>query len=181
MTTLGWESFESKGMTVRQIKSPVDFLKAWNLLLCAHSGPIAVLNDPISAAWLDAYANIAWIPDEGGREQILQAEVGFTGVSLALADTGTLMLAEDSGYARLVSNMVSCHIALVPENRLVANWQSALERLDAEQAHRPRIMSFISGPSQTADIQGQLVRGMHGPIAVEAWIVPAVEGPLRLT
>ncbi len=181
MTGLGWESFAKKGITVRHIDSPVDFLKAWNVLLETHFGPVAVLNDPISATWLDLYENICWIPDDGGRAEILRAQVGFTGASLALADTGTLVLAEDSGFARLVSNMVSCHVALIPENRLVANWQTALERLDQGRSHRPRILSFISGPSQTADIQGQLVRGMHGPTAVEAWIVPAVEGPLTLT
>ncbi len=181
MTPPGWQAFERKGFTVRHIQSPVDFLKAWNAILGSHRGPVAVLNDPIAAAWLDRYENICWIPDEGGRAEILRSQVGFTGASFALADTGTVVLAEDSGYARMVSNMVACHVALVPENRLVANWEGVLERFGVEHARQPRILSFISGPSQTADIQGQLVRGMHGPVAVEAWIVPAVDGPLNLT
>lgn len=181
MTALGWQAFERKGFTVRHIQSPVDFLRAWNALLLSHPGSVAVLNDPISAQWLDPYDNICWIPDDGGRAEILQVHVGFTGVSWALADTGTLVLAEDSGYARMLSNMVSCHVALIPENRLVAHWQAVLERLGSGHSHQPRIMSFISGPSQTADIQGQLVRGMHGPTAVEAWIVPAMDGPVTLT
>lgn len=169
-----------KGFTVRTIQSPVDFLKAWNALMTPPRGPVAVLSDPITNQWLDRYLNIAWIPDETGKEYIVKADVGITGASYAIVDTGSLLLAEDSGFARLVSTMVSCHITLIPENRIRATWQDAVRDL-RQGDHMPRILSFISGPSQTADIQGTLVKGMHGPVHVEAWLVPALDGPVILT
>ncbi|NMP21310.1 lactate utilization protein [Sulfobacillus harzensis] len=175
------ERLNQKGFHVRRIQSPIDFLKAWNTVVRDVSGPIVVLSDPITNLWLDRYDNVTWVPEDAGRDVVFRAALGFTGVSFALADTGTVMLAEDSGYARLVSNMVPRHIALIPENRIAANWQEAVSRLRQESSHLPRILSFISGPSQTADIQGTLIRGMHGPIHVEAWLVPPVSGASTLT
>lgn len=170
-----WQRFLDKKFTVRRIVSPVDFLKAWNVVAAAPAGPIVVHNDAVTRLWLDAYANIAWIPDDNPGTSVSHAAIGFTGASLALTQTGTLLLAEDSGFARLVSNMVPTHIALVPENRVVSDWHEALSRLKREENRVPRILSWISGPSQTADIQGALVYGMHGPLRVEVWIVPAVD------
>ncbi|MCL5116567.1 MAG: lactate utilization protein [Firmicutes bacterium] len=169
------ERLQMKGFTVREIHSPVDFLKAWNAVMVPPQDPVTVLTDPITTTWLDPYANVRWIPDDGGRSLIMDSQLGFTGVSFALAETGTVVLAEDSGYGRLVSNMVTRHVALIPENRIVENWEEALQTMRRVVGRIPRIMSFISGPSQTADIQGTLVRGMHGPVQVEAWIVPPID------
>lgn len=168
------ERLQKKGFHVRQITSPVDFLKAWNEAVVSTQLPVVALNDPVTSLWLDRYENVRWIPDDGGRQHVFSAQLGFTGASLVLAQTGTLLLAEDSGYARLVSNMVPRHVALIPEDRIVTDWKQALDRVRREAGRIPRIMSWISGPSQTADIHGTLVQGMHGPIAVEAWIVPAM-------
>lgn len=172
---------QEKGFAVREIQSPVDFLKAWNAVIGSHPEPTVVLSDPVTNLWLERYDNITWIPDDGGRDAVFSAAIGFTGASFALEDTGTLLIAEDSGYARLVSNMVPYHIALIPVNHIVANWQDAIQQLRDHASHMPRVLSFISGPSQTADIEGTLIRGMHGPIRVEAWLVPEVDVPRILT
>lgn len=176
-------TLREKGFGVREIASPVDFLKAWNEVVVPAPGPVAVLTDPVTTAWLDAYDNICWIPDDTGtRSSVLEAGMGITGVTLALAKTGTLLLAEDSGWARLVSNMVPVHIALIPENCVVLDWRQALDAVNRQAGRTPRIMSWISGPSQTADIQGTLVKGMHGPLHIEAWLVPGMkDAPLVLS
>ena len=171
----GWERFSQKRFTVRHIESPVDFIKAYNEALVPPQGPVVVHSDAITRRWLDQYDNLVWVPEDGGRDAVMTAQAGFTGISLALLETGTLLLAEDSGYARLVSNMVPLHIALIPKNRLVNDWSEALAHLRARDGRVPRILSWISGPSQTADIDGTLIYGMHGPLAVEAWIMPPEE------
>lgn len=117
------------------------------------------------------------------RDQLLAAQCGITGANAVVADTGTLALAEDLGFGRAASNVPPVHVALVTADSVVENL------LDAAQVARgyaalhlgkpvPRYLSLITGPSKTADIGLNLVRGMHGPKAVHVliWNRPKAEG-----
>ena len=57
------------------------------------------------------------------------------------------------------------HIVLVDKNDLVPTMEQAWERINhaLETTGRPRGINFIAGPSSTADIEGELVYGAHGP------------------
>ena len=93
-----------------------------------------------------------------------EAEVGFTLGDLAVAETGSLVLSAGPGRARLASLASVHHVALVPSSSIVATMEEAFGRLSA------RTSVIITGPSRTADIEGVLVRGIHGPR--ELWVVP---------
>ena len=91
------------------------------------------------------------------------ASVGVTGTFLAVAETGTLVLVHSDADRRLASLSPPHHLAIVNVRDIVATLDEALVRLPRENA------VFVTGPSRTADIEGQLVRGVHGPKQV--WIV----------
>ncbi|HKV44343.1 MAG TPA: lactate utilization protein [bacterium] len=107
-------------------------------------------------------------PNGSWREHLLAAQFGITGAQAIVADTGSLVLAEDLGFGRAASNVPPTHIALVTADSVVEQLldAAALARGYAALHLRrpvPRYLSLISGPSKTADIGFTLVRGMHGP------------------
>lgn len=94
---------------------------------------------------------------------VWEAEVGITRVDLAIAETGSLLLSAGPGRRRLGSLTCKVHLALVPADAIVANLAEGLARMSC------RTSVFITGPSRTADIEGVLVRGVHGPR--ELWVL----------
>jgi len=92
-----------------------------------------------------------------------EAEAGITGVDYAVAESGTLVIAHDTNQPRLVSLAPIMHIALVSATRIVATYEQAVEAMYADTEHIPSHVTFTTGPSMTADIQGRPFKGMHGP------------------
>jgi LUD domain len=123
------------------------------------------------------------------RGRLLGAQFGITGANALVADTGTLVLVEDSGFGRATSNIPPGHIALVTADSVVEDLLDAavvargyavlhLNRTGSPPRVLPRYVSLISGPSKTADIGHTLVRGMHGPRTVHVliWDRPKAAG-----
>ena len=92
-----------------------------------------------------------------GGEPIWEAEVGVTTADLAIAETGSVVLATGPLRSRMISLSPAMHVVLVPKDRIVATLAEAFARLS------DRTTVLITGPSRTADIEGVLVRGVHGP------------------
>lgn len=88
--------------------------------------------------------------------------VGITGVSAAIAETGTLMLASGPQTPAGVSLLPETHVAIVPSSALLATMEDAWVRLRG-QAPMPRAVNFVSGPSRTADVEQTVTLGAHGP------------------
>jgi L-lactate dehydrogenase complex protein LldG len=90
------------------------------------------------------------------------ADAGITGVDFAVAESGTLGLIHDKDQARLISLAPILHIAIVPVERIVPVYEPVVESVFKKEPF-PSQFVFITGPSMTGDIQGQLFKGMHGP------------------
>jgi len=93
---------------------------------------------------------------------IFSYDVGVSTAQAAIAETGTLVL--DSAYERhrLVSLVPPVHIAIVNASAIVENLSDALTLLQKDKEISPAI-TFITGPSRTADIELTLTIGVHGP------------------
>ncbi len=96
--------------------------------------------------------------DDGGAPFDLDA--GGTAVTAAIAETGTLVI--DSGATpQTWSLLPPLHIAVVPEARIVPDLLDILPGSDT--ATQPSARVLVTGPSKTADIEGVLITGVHGP------------------
>ena len=93
-----------------------------------------------------------------------QADAGLTGVHAALAETGTLICNSDAAHARGASLAPPVHVAIVRGRDVLPDLLDYLPRLEGvTPAELPSSQVLITGPSKTADIEGVLITGVHGP------------------
>lgn len=111
-----------------------------------------------------------------GEENIRKAEHANVGIAISevtLAESGTVVLFSDKDKGRTVNFLPSTFIALVPLSTLVPRMTQAalkIEEIYHETGHIPSCINFITGPSNSADIELKLVVGVHGPFKA-AYIV----------
>ena len=107
------------------------------------------------------------VSQEELRSCAASSGVGITGVDYAVAETGSVVLIPRQGVARLVSLAPPIHMAIVQPSDVVATLDDVFlfRRLAYYQGDRNMgsYLNFITGPSRTADIEQQLVIGVHGP------------------
>ncbi len=88
------------------------------------------------------------------------ADVGLSTVDAALAETGSVIVTSGPGRSRLATLLPPVHIALVPVSRLTPDLFTFTA---ARSGAQPAMMTIISGPSKTADIEQTMAIGVHGP------------------
>lgn len=118
-------------------------------------------NDARLAAmpWRDAGV----LPRFGSIDSAEPAAMSFA--DLAIAEFGAVVSLTGRGNPARNSLLPEHHIVLVDASDLVATAEEAWSRIAGimDRRARPRGIQFIAGPSSTADIEGQLVYGAHGP------------------
>lgn len=106
------------------------------------------------------------IHEAGSPASVADAPAGLSGAELAIAETGSVLLAENALEARVVSMLTLTHFVLVSESKLVPMLDDAaaiLQRLARAGSDQRHYMSFVTGPSRTADIERTLTIGVQGP------------------
>lgn len=104
-------------------------------------------------------------PREKDWEAIRAVEFGIGGADYALADTGTLVLFSAQSTARWISLAPEVHIVLLPVERILPSLDEVFAQLSLSEdlSSFGSAITFITGPSRTADIELTLVMGAHGP------------------
>ena len=95
-------------------------------------------------------------------QEIFGFDVGITNAQAGIAETGTLVLDSARERHRLVSLVPPVHIAIIKASAIVETLGEALALLRNDNEISPAI-TFITGPSRTADIELTLAIGVHGP------------------
>ena len=107
------------------------------------------------------------------------ARVGITAVSAALAATGSLVLESGAGRHRATSLLPDLHIALMRADQILPDletWTAAQAGQGNPAFKRSSNTVIVTGPSKTADIGHQLVKGAHGPRELHILVLPAARG-----
>jgi len=103
-------------------------------------------------------------------QALAHVDLGLTFAHAALIDSGSLVLVAGRGRPRAASLLPPTHVCLVPRSALAPD-VSALPGLLRDHSDTadlpPSCLNLVTGPSSTADIELVLVRGVHGPGALD--------------
>jgi len=93
-----------------------------------------------------------------------QAEVGFTLCEALIARNGSIMLSSAGGAGRRLSIYPPIHIVVAYTSQIVIDLKDAFKLLKSKYGSQlPSMLTIVTGPSRTADIEKTLVMGAHGP------------------
>jgi L-lactate dehydrogenase complex protein LldG len=114
----------------------------------------------LAPEWLPA--DFQFVVDNGLSAIELDGFDGvLTGSTVAIAETGTVVLQNVAGQGRRAVTLVpDYHLCLVRVEDVVETVPEAMDRLRATSS---LATTFVSGPSATADIEMTRIKGVHGP------------------
>jgi L-lactate dehydrogenase complex protein LldG len=117
---------------------------------------------------------------ERQRAATIASFIGVTSADFCLADTATLVMRSRPGQPRSAALVPSIHIAVIHLDRILADMKELFALLRWDENYRQEglsnYMSFISGPSKTADIEATMVHGAHGPREVHLFVITELTG-----
>ncbi|OLN32895.1 LUD domain-containing protein [Desulfosporosinus metallidurans] len=123
---------------------------------------IATINTEISNK-----VTVSQVKDEI-KQTVSTLEYGITGADAIVEQNGTIALLESEGNVRFTSNLPYNHIVVAGLDKIVHTLEDALTVCRTTSVYGMgkdmlSYISFLSGPSRTADIEFKMVQGMHGP------------------
>ncbi len=92
------------------------------------------------------------------RTRVDDYTFGITAAAGAIAETGTLILSDNTTSTRLAALAPWAHIAVIRPAQIHPDIPAALADMPAD----PNLI-WVTGPSKTADVEGILIEGVHGP------------------
>jgi hypothetical protein len=99
------------------------------------------------------------------------ADFGLCEAIAAVAEIGSVLLAHDAQTPRSVALLPPAVGFVVPASTIVSRITGALEMLDARGTALPSCLTFVRGPSRSADIGSVTCFGAHGPGQVWLWVL----------
>ncbi len=114
--------------------------------------------------------------EDPSPQSIAQADLGVSRAALAIAETGSVVVAGNDLLSRLTTMLPLIHVVLVDVEKMAKSLDDAGEFLRRIALGGPagpvRYASFVSGPSRTADVEKTLSTGVHGPRELHVILMP---------
>jgi L-lactate dehydrogenase complex protein LldG len=103
---------------------------------------------------------------------LLQTDIGLTLCECLVARTGSVMISSRQASGRRVPVYSNFHVVVAYSSQLVNNVKDGLKLIRDKYGNQlPSMISTISGPSRTADIEKTLVQGAHGPREIFVFLI----------
>jgi len=133
--------------------------KDWPVLFCFDPIVQKILRD-------------SGIPYVSRREEFLEAKIGITRCESLIARLGSVMVSSHLSPGRKINVYPDAHLVLGYTSQLVPDLKHALSAIRRKYNHNyPSMISLITGPSRTADIEKTLVLGAHGPRELYVFLI----------
>jgi len=98
------------------------------------------------------------------ESDFLNLNIGLTGCEFLVAHLGSVLISSAQISGRRLNVFPETHIVVAHQSQLTDYLDRALENMQIKYKNGlPSLISNITGPSRTADIEKTLVLGMHGP------------------
>jgi L-lactate dehydrogenase complex protein LldG len=115
------------------------------------------------------------LPQKEAVGVLAAADVGVTWAAKGVALEGAMLEVVFDDSEKLASSLPIVHIALLESSSILRDLSEAMPLVgglvrDAPPGRKP-VISFISGPSKTGDIEMRLLYGVHGPHTVHAVVL----------
>jgi Uncharacterized conserved protein len=126
--------------------------------IATHSG---VLTDSIVPS-----LNLTTLRADAGYDvhEMESCDAGITECDALIAQTGSVLVTNRSCGGRALSVLPPHHVVLARRDQLLRDLPAAFQLLKRKYAgNYPSMISFVTGPSRTGDIERILVLGAHGP------------------
>jgi len=112
------------------------------------------------------------IPYESDPERFTEMKLGITRCEYLVARLGTVMVSSIISPGRRMTVFPEIHVVVAYSSQLVPDLKDALINIRKKYENNfPSLISFITGPSRTADIEKTLVLGAHGPKELYVFLI----------
>ena len=166
-----FDEFQTRATTVAgeviRVKSPAEAAAAVaGLVQSINAKKIVAVNCPLQqAAGLHEELKKLGIELYTTKEDIAvhaeSADMGISGVEFGIAETGSVLQDAYAVEGRLVATLTPIHVVFLSSSHIIPGVKEAFDIM-AGVFHQG-YLSFITGPSRTADIERVLTIGVHGP------------------
>jgi len=131
----------------------------WDNIFCREDRIKKILTD----------GNIAYVSEE---EDLHDMQVGITFCEFLIARLGSIMVSSKQQCGRRMFVYPPVHIVLAYTSQLVPDLKQALAGIKQKYGDKiPSMISVITGPSRTADIEKTLIMGAHGPKEIYTFLI----------
>ncbi len=126
---------------------------------------------------------LAVVVPEGTDSEVMaavaDADIGVVAGELAVAESGSVLVAEHALGDRVVSMLSRRLVVVVPREAVAAALEDAAAWLAAHAGGTAWFASLMTGPSRTADIERSLTIGVQGPDEVDVVLCAAASNAAR--